>query len=293
MREARPLQGVALCVASLFLFACMDTTTKYLSASFNVPSIVAIRYIVNLLLMLALVGPIHRGRLLETQRRGLVVVRALCLASSSILVGFALQRIPVAETTAINFMAPILVVIASGPLLGERIGRIGWFAAAFGFAGVLMIVRPGAGLEPIGVACALAAVGSNLAYQLLSRILAATERTMTMLFYTALVGTVIFGLMLPWFWQGRMPGAFEALLLVSLGIYGWLGHFLYTAAYRYAPASLLAPFNYLMLLWTGLLGWAVFGHVPDRLSALGMLVVAASGVMIALKTRRPVEKREV
>lgn len=293
MTETRPLLGVALCVAGLLLFACMDTTTKYLSAHFNIPTIVAIRYIGNLLLMLALVGPVQRGRLLETQRTGLVIARALCLAASSILVGYALQRMPVAETTAINFLAPILVVIASGPLLGEHIGRIGWIAAILGFGGVLLIVRPGGGLEAIGVACALAAVGSNLAYQLLSRILAATERTTTMLFYTALSGTIVFGLMLPWFWQGRVPQLGEAILLLSLGIYGGLGHFLYTAAYRYAPASLLAPFNYLMLLWTGLLGWAVFGHVPDRLSSLGMLVVAASGVMIALKTRRPVEKREV
>ena len=79
--------------------------------------------------------------------------------------------------------------------------------------------------------------------------------------------------------------------MVSLGVYGGLGHFLFTAAFRYAPASLLAPLNYLQLLWAGLLGWLVFGHVPDVLSLLGMAIVAGSGVLVALKTRRPPPKR--
>jgi drug/metabolite transporter (DMT)-like permease len=285
-----PVRGALLFVTGLLLFACMDTTTKYLSAHYEVPLIVAIRYIVNCLLMIVLLAPTHGRQLVETQRTGLVLVRAGCLAAASLLVGLALQRMPVAETTAINFIAPMLVVLIAGPLLGERVGAWGWAAAGAGFAGVLLVARPGSGLETIGIVFALGAVGANAAYQLLSRVLAGSERTIALLFYTALVGSICFGLALPWFWEGRAPGLGELLLFLSLGVYGGVGHFLFTAAYRHAPASMLAPMNYLQLLWAGLLGWLVFGHVPDRLSTLGMCVIAASGLVMALKSRRPVTR---
>ncbi|RYD49794.1 MAG: DMT family transporter, partial [Sphingomonadales bacterium] len=182
---------------------------------------------------------------------------------------------------------------AAGPLLGEKIGWVGWGAALFGFLGVMLIVRPGSGLEAVGVACALVGVLAAVGYQLLSRILVATEGTIALSFYTALAGSVVFSLVLPWYWTGETPSAFDILLFASLGVYGGLGHLLLTAAYRHAPASLLAPTNYLQLLWAALLGWLVFGHVPDRITALGMAVVALSGVAVAIRFRRPPVKREV
>ena len=91
--------------------------------------------------------------------------------------------------------------------------------------------------------------------------------------------------------EDRAPSLFEAMLFASLGLFGGLGHFLFTAAFRHAPASLLAPLNYLQLLWAGLLGYLVFGHVPDAVSLLGMAVIAGSGVLVALKTKRPPPKR--
>ena len=281
-----PLRGALLFVFGLLLFACMDTTTKYLAERYDVPVIVAVRYMVHCLLMVVLIAPSQGRKLVRTQRTGLVVVRALCLAAASLLVGLALQRMPVAETTAITFLAPILVVLAAGPLLGERIGAVGWAAALGGFAGVLLIVRPGSGLELFGIACALAAVGANVGYQLLSRVLASSERTIALLFYAAVAGSICFGLALPWFWEGRAPGGFELLLFLSTGIYAGLGHFLFTAAYRHANASMLAPMTYIQLVWAGLLGLLVFGHVPDGLSLVGMGVIAASGLAIAVKSRR-------
>lgn len=288
-----PLRGILLFVSSLLLFACMDTTTKYLAARHDVPLIVAARYLGNLLLMLAFVAPRHGTALLKTQRTGMVVLRALCLAVSSVLVGLALQRMPVAETTAINFLAPMLIVVAAGPLLGERVGWVRWAAALFGFVGVLVIVRPGSGLESWGVIFALAGVAANMGYQMLSRVLVTTESTIAMLFYTALCGSIIFSLALPWYLTGEVPPPFELLLFFSLGVYGWLGHFLMTAAYRHTPASLLAPTNYLQLVWAGLLGWLVFGHLPDAVSLGGMAIIAFSGVAVALHSRRQPVKRDL
>src|SRR4051812_22442103 len=138
-------KGVILVMVGLLLFACMDSTTKYLAERHNVPFVVAIRYFVQCFIMFAIFAPRHSRYLVKTQRTGLVVVRSLSLCCASLFVGFALQRMPVAETTAISFLAPMMVVLLS-PLLGERISTIGWIAAIMGFAGVLLIARPGSGL---------------------------------------------------------------------------------------------------------------------------------------------------
>lgn len=277
-----PYKGLLLFTSALVLFACMDCTIKYLATRYNVPLVVAIRYIVHCLLMIVVLAPSQGKQLVQTKRTGLVLVRGACLAAASLFIGLALRRMPVAETTAINFLAPMLVVLIARPVLGERIGKLGWVAVVTGFVGVLLIARPTSGLDTTGMSFAFFAVGASVGYQLLSRVLASTERTVAMLFYAALIGSIGFGVCLPWFWSGYPPTSCELLLFLSMGVTGGVGHFLYTAAYRHASASLLAPFNYLQLLWAGLLGWIVFGHVPDSLSILGMLVLAASGVMIAL-----------
>jgi len=291
MHEHHPVRGALLCIAALALFACMDTTTKYLTQTHAVPLIIGVRYLGNLLLMVAFLGPTHGRQMVRTQRTGLVLVRGCCLAVASLLIGLALERMPVAEMTAITFLSPILLVAVAGKVLGERVGWIGWAATAGGFLGVMLIVRPGSDIVTSGAIFVLASVVLNLGYQLLSRVLATTENTFALLFYTALAGSVIYGLAMPWFLEDRAPTLFEAALFASLGLFGGVGHFMFTNAFRYAPASLIAPLNYLQLLWAGLLGWLVFGHVPDALSLAGMAIVTGSGVLVALRTRQPPQKR--
>jgi drug/metabolite transporter (DMT)-like permease len=169
--------------------------------------------------------------------------------------------------------------------LGEKIGGWGWAAILTGFIGVLMIARPGGGLDTVGILFALGAAVANATYQLLSRLLASTEKAITLLFYTALIGSIVFGIALPWFWENEAPSTLELVLLFSMGASGGLGHYLFTLAYRHAPASMLAPMTYLQLLWAGLLGWIIFGTIPDSMSLTGMAIVAASGLIIAFKSR--------
>ncbi|HEY0916758.1 MAG TPA: DMT family transporter [Solimonas sp.] len=282
---AHPLRGVMLVMLGVFVFACMDNTTKYLVTRYDVPLVVAIRYIVNGLLMVILLTPSHGKRLVQTQRTGLVLLRGVCLAAASLVLGLALQRMPVAEMTSIVFLSPILVMLVAGRLLGEQVGAAGWVAAALGFTGILLIAHPGGGLDPMGTLLALCGVVVTAAYQLLSRILASTEHTVPMLFYTALVGSLFFGSLLPWTWGGPPPSALELLLFFGVGAMGGLGHYLFTAAHRHAPASVLAPIMYAQLVWAGLLSWLVFGHVPDSMAILGMCVIATSGILVALKSR--------
>lgn len=164
-----------------------------------------------------------------------------------------------------------------------------------GFIGVLLIARPGGGLDAIGIMFALGAAAANATYQLLSRLLASTEKAITLLFYTALIGSIVFGIALPWFWENELPSTLELILLLSMGVSGGLGHYLFTLAYRHAPASILAPLTYIQLLWAGLLGWIIFDTTPDSVSILGMGIVAGSGLLIAFKsrfTRAPPTKAE-
>lgn len=279
------VKGFLLAAAALLLFSCMDSIIKYLTSHYNVPFVVAMRYLVHCSVMLILLAPRHSKQLVHTQRTGLVIIRALALTLSSLCMGLALQRMPLAETTAINFLAPTLVALLASSLLSERMGGWGWAAIVTGFIGVLLIARPGGGLDPLGVFFALMAACANATYQLLSRLLASTEKAIALLFYTALIGSIIFGLALPWYWEDKTPSLMELVLLLSMGLTGGFGHYLFTLAYRHAPASVLAPMTYLQLLWAGLLGWIVFGTLPDGMSLIGMGVVVVSGLIIAFKPR--------
>ena len=154
--DRNPLKGVLLVMGAALLFALADVTTKHLAQRFNVPLVVALRYGVNLALLLVFLWPRHGRALFVTERTGLVILRGGFLALASLTMGIALTLMPVAETVAIIYIAPILVMLLSVVLLKEKVGRAGWIGAAAGFAGVLLIVRPGSGLVPLGVALAVA-----------------------------------------------------------------------------------------------------------------------------------------
>ncbi|MCX7890017.1 MAG: DMT family transporter [Rhodobacteraceae bacterium] len=279
----RPLAGVALVLLAVLAFALCDVIVKALARDHPVTLIQAARYGVNLALLLALLGPRHGGGLWRTQRTAAVMARGLVLALASLTMSLALRLMPLGETVAIIYLAPFVVMVLAGPVLGERVGPAGWAAAALGFAGVLLIMRPGTGLDPAGVLWALANVGLGAAYHLMTRVLTRTETTQAMLFHVALVGTVFFGTAALPALRGPLPAAPDLALMLALGALATLGHFLFTAAYREAPAALLAPVNFMHLVWAGGLGWLVFGHAPDGLTILGMALVCAAGGFIAMR----------
>lgn len=281
----RPMLGVGLVVLATLMFALADVATKHLAMLYPVPLVVAVRYLVNLALLVLILWPRQRSRLWQAQRLGLVVLRGLCLAAASLTMGWALRLMPVGETVAIIYLAPFLVMALAVPLLGERVTALGWAGATFGFVGVLLIARPGGSLDPLGVIFALVNAGLATGYHLLTRLLSRTESTTALLLHAALVGAVVFCILAVPDLGAFAPPAVDIGLMVLLGALMTFGHFLFTAAYREAPASLLAPVNYLHLVWAGGLGWLVFAHVPDGLAMAGMALVAAAGVVVALNSR--------
>jgi drug/metabolite transporter (DMT)-like permease len=217
------------------------------------------------------------------------VIRALMLLGCTGFGIAALSRMPLAETTATVFITPLIVALLAGPFLGEKVTWLRWVGLIAGFAGVLMIARPGGAISLEGLAWALACAACYSIYQIMTRLLSPTENTLTMLYYTALVGTVTMSFGLPWFWGDLTTNTADALqlaMIVSLGLFGGTGHFLLISAFRHAPASTLSPMLYAQLVWATLLGWIVFGQVPDAWATAGMLVIASSGLALLLYDRR-------
>jgi drug/metabolite transporter (DMT)-like permease len=287
MHSHHPLRAVTLMLAAMLCFALLDATAKHLSQTFNVPLLVWARYTVHFLLMVILLGPRFRLGLIATRRPVAQVVRALLLVAITGFAMAAFRIMPLAETTALIFVTPLIVALLAGPMLGEKVGASRWAAALAGFAGVLLIARPGSALPPAGVAYAAVAAVCYAFYQIQTRRMTATEKPLTMVFYTALTGSVSMSLALPWIWHGPAPTTLDVVMICSLAIYGGIGHFLLTHAFRHAPASTLAPFLYVQLIWASLLGWLFYEQWPDALSITGMATIVGGGVTIALVERSP------
>jgi drug/metabolite transporter (DMT)-like permease len=251
------------------------------------------RYLVNVSLLGVALGPSQGAGLWRTHRTFWVVVRGLCLAAASLTMGLALRVMPVGETVAIVYLAPLLVMVLAGVVLGEKVPLAGWIGAAVGFAGVLLIVRPGTGLDPFGVALCLVNACLGTGYHLLTKVLVRTETMTAMLFHTAFAGAVVFWVLVGFGGVQVWPGRGDLALMGLLGALATVGHFLFTAAYREAPASLLAPVNYLHLVWAAVLGVLVFGHVPDMVTLVGMAMVAGAGVAVALRAQFGAKVAEV
>jgi drug/metabolite transporter (DMT)-like permease len=286
LRAERALRGVMLAVSATFLFALADTLGKHLALLYAVTLVLAVRYVINLALITAIMAPRHGAALWHANRPYLMILRGLCLAMASISLLLALRVMPVGEAIAIIYISPFAVMLVAERLLGEKVSLIGWLGAVGGFVGVLLIMRPGSGLDPLGVALTLFNAACATAYVLLTRILTRTEATMSMLFYTALVGAVIFTGMAIFSLDGRVPGLGDAGLMLALGALATAGHLMFTSTYREASASLLAPVNYMHIVFAAILGWLVFDHLPDGWALTGMAMIILSGVVVALRAGR-------
>jgi drug/metabolite transporter (DMT)-like permease len=208
----------------------------------------------------------------------------LFLLTATICFFGSLRYLPLAEGSAITFLAPIFVVVLSGPLLGEQPTQARWIASVAGFAGVLILVRPGSAIFHPATLLLVVAALCNALYFLMTRKLA-DESAYTTLFYSALAGTIGLSLALPWQFDGGAPSLRDGALFLMLGLFAGLGHWFVINAYLLAPASMLTPFTYLQMIWATLYGFAIFGHLPDHVSALGMTIIVASGLWLALQER--------
>ncbi|MDK1398902.1 MULTISPECIES: DMT family transporter [Pseudomonas] len=278
-----PFKGIVLIVLATFLFASHDALSKYLSGFFPVIMVVWARYLIHTLLMAGIFLPQSGLRVLRSKRPLLQLLRALCLLSTSLLFTSALLFIPLAEATAVNFLAPVLVTALSVPLLGEQVTRGQWLAVICGFVGVLIIVHPGGELFTPAVLLPFCSALFFCFYQLLTRKLAEHDSPTTSNFFAGLCNTLVMTGLVPFFWQ--TPGFLHGLLMLALGACGMSAHLFLTQAFRHAAPALLAPFGYCQIVFAGLLGWLLFGHAPSLITQVGIVVICLSGLAAAWQQR--------
>jgi drug/metabolite transporter (DMT)-like permease len=278
------LRGIALVSTAVVFFVTMNTMVRWLRLDgVSVAEIVWARYFFHVL-MIVVVFPRRVATLLAAERKGMQMLRSILVFLATVCMFTAMGLMPVADAVSIGFMAPLLAVALSVLILREKVGPRRWAAVLVGFLGMLIVIRPGAGvlqwavLFPIGMAFFYAL------YQVITRMIRGSADPLNALFYTALVGAVVASLALPFFW--RLPTLTEAALLISTGFLGGLGHWLIIMAYERAEVSAVAPFAYTELIWASVFGYAVFGEFPDAYTFLGAGVIAAAGLYVLYRERR-------
>ncbi len=279
-------RGILLHIAGLWLLSALDASGKWLvMAGVSVLMVAWMRYAVHTALMTAVVLPSRGWAIFRTKSLSRQLVRGLLMITTTVLFFSVLGRLPLAEATAINFMAPLFLMMMAPWLLREPHRLHRWLGVLAGFAGMLIVVRPGAQLDPVGVALGLATALAFAFFQIATRRVAHDD-PLTTNYYGGLFGTITLTLALPWFWTTPDLSPWQWLLLVSTGLTGFLGHWLQIAAFRHSPATLLAPFSYLQIVAAATLGWLVFGQVPGQTTALGITLICLAGLGVALTEAR-------
>lgn len=287
--DGSPVAGIAFMCAGVFCLTINDVFAKWLAAFYPVPEIAFFRMLFALPLIVG-AGVLIGGRGALATRRPLAHVGRGVLATAATLSFFlAITLLPLAEATAIAFTAPLFVTLLAIPLLGERPGRPQWIATLTGFAGVLLIVRPGGAAFTLGALAPLAAALAYASLMLTARMLGRRETIWATMLYATVVPLVVSAMMLPWFW--KTPDAAHLPYLVGVGFFGGLSMTLITQGFRIGIASVVAPFDYTGLVWATLFGWIFWNEVPSELSVLGGLVIAACGVYLAYSQARIARKK--
>ncbi len=279
------LTGIGLISLTYVCFTLLDGSAKWLVQSVPVLMVVWLRFLTQTLLASALLFPLRGKALVRTRHLRWHVVRGLMFVAMTGMNFWALQFLQLTVTASIFFTVPILVALLSAPLLGEKLDAKRWTAILIGFAGVLVIVRPGS--ESFHPALLLSMVNAVLyaMFNMMTRKLAAYDPPETIQFLPAVVASVVLAPFALASWQAP-PGWYEWVVLCLMGVFGGTGHYLLALAHRYAPASTLAPFLYQQILYMALFGYLVFGSVPDAAVWIGAAIVIASGLYLFSRERR-------
>ncbi len=284
--EDRRLLGIGLTFVGYFCFTVIDSCAKWLSRG-GLPTmeIVFVRYVAQLLIVSALFLPQRGAALANTRNLPVELIRGLAILGSTIFNFIAITFLPLTVTSALMFTSPLILCALSIPLLGESVGWRRWLAILVGFAGVLVIVRPGSeAFHPAAILSVMAASCGAL-YSLLTRKLAGVDATTTQQFYSGLVATVCIApfALGGWTWPGDWAGWFAFGLI---GVAAFVGHQIITTAHRFAPASVIAPFSYFQIIYMTASSWIIFNQPPEVSIYIGAPIVIASGLYLWIRERQ-------
>jgi drug/metabolite transporter (DMT)-like permease len=277
------LLGIGIMLLATIFLSAGDAASKYLATSVPALHIVFLRYAISGLILLAIVAARNDWGLFRTRRPGMHLLRGCGVIGSSMLFVSSLRQLPIADATATSFVAPLFVTALSIPMLGERVGWRRWLATLAGLVGVLIVVRPGgAGFQPASLLPALSAL--CWAFSLIvTRMMSGSENAIATVTYSTVFGALVMTLLLPLHWV--TPTWETAWVGLFIGAVSTAGHWLVILAFRYAGASLLAPFSYIQLFWASLFGFLLFAALPDVWTLVGAVIIAASGLYTAHRER--------
>ena len=282
------LRGILMMVLAVFLFTCMDAVVKWVGQTYPTGQIVFFRNLLAFLPVLLFVGRTGGVAVLRTTRLGGHFLRGIVglAAMASFFAAYAL--LPLGEAVAIGMSGPIFMTALSMPLLGEQVGVRRWSAVVVGFMGVLLMTRPGAEALAPGALLALSGAVFYALAMISIRKLSRTEHPTAIVFYFTLFATLAAAASLP-FGQWITPKSLTDLgLLITIGLIGGFAQFAMTHAFRLAPIAIVAPFDYLAVVFAMVLGYAVWGDLPDAWILGGAAVVILSGLYILHReTRKP------
>ncbi len=279
------VRGILLTLFAMGCFGSMDGISKVLVQHYPAPLVLWLRHLLAVPIVLLLLGrrtPLRRR--LVSRAPFLQLLRATILAVEMGLVLVAFRRMPLADVQAILAVTPLVVTALSVPVLGERVGWRRWLAVVVGFAGVLVMLRPGlTTVHPLALLVLLCAVMYAL-YNVLTRRVVRVDTAETSFTLQILIAAGILTLVGPFYWAPL--SAFQWLLVSGLAALGALGHYCLVRALTLAPVVVVQPFTYTLLLWEVVIGYLVFGDLPDRFTVIGVLVVAGAGIYAVWREHR-------
>jgi drug/metabolite transporter (DMT)-like permease len=279
------LPAIGYKLVSAAILACMFALIKKLSGAYPVGEIVFVRNFFAMIPIMWLVRRLGGWQALRTQRPWGHLRRSASGLCSLFLSFTAVGMLPLGMATALGYTAPLFITILSIPLLGEIIQPRRWSIAIIGFAGVLLMLHPDAHGISAGALVALAGAVATALALVSIREMAATETSVAIVFYFTLSGIVVGAVTLPF--TGVRPGLPDLPMLVAIGVLGGIAQILLTKAYRMAPASVVAPFEYATLVFALVIGLIIWGEFPALIEAAGILVIVSSNLYLALNERRP------
>jgi S-adenosylmethionine uptake transporter len=246
--------------AGMFLFAAVDAQAKFLTDTLHPVQIVWSRQfglLVGVLILLAMRGP----SLLRSRHPALQITRGVMAACSAGIFITAISYVPLADAVAVAFAAPFMVTVMGALILREHVGIRRWTAVTIGFVGTLIVIRPGLGVIHPAVMLVLLAALLFALRQILSRVLTGADPVSTTVAYTALAGSFVVTIPLPFFWQWPQTGT-EMALLASIAVLAGLAELMVIKALEVAQAVVVAPLQYSLLIWGTIYGYLMFGQLP-------------------------------